>query len=313
MQREQAARQADSILRESLDLDIIAPWAKGETLSIALDIYHALDADEGALLFCAPGGGVNRRYFDMKPDTPDATSFATEMAMRGHTVVAVDPPGVGESTRPEDGFVLTAEAVADCFHATLQRLLAARPKLKGRPIIGVGHSAGSMLLTLQQVRHRDFESLMLTCFGPSGRPDQFSDAELAALAAPDLGRSQLAELTRQHFNGQAYIDITFRPSATNGGEPLRRVLDKVLTIVALQAMTPGNVGPEIAQIDVPVMLALGGRDMTGPPHEMPAHFVSCRDPYLHIVPESGHHIFLAAAAPEFYERAGRWLSDFSKG
>jgi pimeloyl-ACP methyl ester carboxylesterase len=313
MQREQAVRKAASIVRESLDLDIEAPWAGGETLSMALDVYHPLDADKGALLFCAPGGGVNRRYFDMKTDAPGATSFATEMALRGHTVVAVDPPGVGDSTRPENGFVLTADVVADCFHATLQHFLEVQPQLKGRPIIGVGHSAGSMLVTLQQARHRDFAALMLTCFGPVGRPDQFSEAELAALAPPDLGRSQLVELTRQHFHGQAYIDIAFRPAAANGGEPLRGVLDKVLALVAIQAMTPGNVALELAQIDVPVMLALGGRDMTGPPHQMPAHFASCCDLYLHVVPESGHHIFLAAAAPQFYERAGFWLSDFSKG
>ena len=84
-------------------------------------------------------------------------------------------------------------------------------------------------------------------------------------------------------------------------------------MVALQAMTPGNIAPELGQIDVPVMLAVGERDMTGPPHNIPANFTACRDLCLHVVPTSGHHIFLAATAPQFYERAERWLSDFKKG
>lgn len=313
MPKTEASREADTIVRESLDLEIAAPWAAGQTLSIALDIYSSLDADQGALLFCTPGGGVNRRYYDMKQELPGAHSFAAEMAMRGHIVVAVDPPGVGESTQPEDGFVLTADAVAECMHLTLERLLAVRPKLKHRPVIGVGHSAGAMLTAIQQVHFSDFEGMLLACFGVKGLPEYFTEAQLEKLTAGNGDRSKFVDVARERFSGQAYTDIAFRTSQTQGGEPLRRVLDRVLTAVAVQAMTPGGVAQELGQIDVPVMLAMGGRDMTGPPHESPAAFLSCRDLYLHVVPDSGHHIFLAAAAPEFYARAGRWLSDYAKG
>jgi len=313
MPSEEASHGADAIVRESLDLEIAAPWARQEPLSIAIDIYRSLEVDHGALLICVPGGGVHRRYFDMKLETSGARSFAEEMAAQGHVVVAIDPPGVGESTRPEDGFVLTSDAVVDCLHSALRELLASRPDLKSRPIIAVGHSAGAMLLSQQQVKYRDFEAMMLTCFSTIGLPDLLTEAERAALAAPDRGRSQLVELARQRFSGQAYTDITFKPSLNKGGEPLRRVLDKVLTVVALQAMTPGNIAPELGQIDVPVMLAVGERDMTGPPHNIPANFTACRDLCLHVVPTSGHHIFLAVTAPQFYERAERWLSDFKKG
>ena len=309
----EAPLDSGAIVRESLDVKIAAPWSNEESLSIALDIYRSRDTAPGALLFCVPGGGVNRHYYDMKLETPGARSFAEEMAARGHVVVAIDPPGVGQSTRPEDGFRLNADAVVECLHNTLTGLLELRPKLRDLAIIAVGHSAGAMLLALQQVRYRDFEAMMLTCFGTGGLPELLTEAERAALAAPDRGRSQLPELARQRFNGQAYPDITFRPSLNKGGEPLRRVLDKVLSVVALQAMTPGNIVPELAQIDVPVMLAVGERDMTGPPHKIPANFTSCRDLTLHVVPTSGHHIFLAATAPQFYERAGRWLNDFGKG
>jgi len=64
-----ASQEADAIVREALDVEIPAPWAPNETLSIALDIFSSLDSDCGALLFCAPGGGVNRRYYDMKSET----------------------------------------------------------------------------------------------------------------------------------------------------------------------------------------------------------------------------------------------------
>ncbi len=47
------------------------------------------------LLFCIPGGGVNRGYFAMP-----GFDFAGAMVAAGHVVVLVDPPGVGEFDPP---------------------------------------------------------------------------------------------------------------------------------------------------------------------------------------------------------------------
>ena len=77
---------------------------------------------------------------------------------------------------------------------------------------------------------------------------------------------------------------------------------------AMQAMAPGNVAAELARITAPVFMAAGDRDMTGPPHLLPAAAAGCSDLALHVVRDSGHHIFVVANAGRLYRRLVDWLS-----
>ena len=76
-------------------------------ISLASKAHEA--TARGAVLFCFPGGGMSRRYFDL---AAPGYSFAEYACERGFTVITVDHPGVGDSDAPDDGWTLTPEVVA---------------------------------------------------------------------------------------------------------------------------------------------------------------------------------------------------------
>lgn len=267
---------------------------------VAYDVLRPAALHAGSrLLFCIPGGGVNRGYFAMP-----GYSFAEPMLAAGHVVVLVDPPGVGGSTRPENGYALTATVIAEALHRVLRRVRADHP---GLPVIGVGHSAGAMLAVVQHDLFADFDALVLLCFGTGGLPEYFKPG--IADKAADLGwlRANLAELAAEQF-GAPYLPPRPDPRDTPAALAMRAVHDHVVSTVAMQSMTPGNVAEELARVTVPVFMAAGDRDMTGPPHLLPAACAACPDLSLHVVADSGHHVFVVANAGRLYRRLVDWLS-----
>ena len=267
---------------------------------VAYDVLRPAALHRGSrLLFCIPGGGVNRGYFAMP-----GFSFAEAMLAAGHVVVLVDPPGVGDSTRPEDGYALTATVIATALHAVLARVRVDFPAL---PVIGVGHSAGAMLAVVQQDLFADFDALVLLCFGTGGLPDYFKPG--IAEKAADLAwlKVNLPEIAAEQF-GAPYLAPRPDSRETPAALAMRAVHDHVVSAVAMQSMAPGNVADELALVTVPVFMAAGDRDMTGPPHLLPAACAACHDLTLHVVADSGHHVFVVANAGRLYRRLTDWLS-----
>ena len=266
-------------------------------------VYQVLAPDRliatSRLLFCIPGGGVNRGYFAMP-----GFDFAGAMVAAGHVVVLVDPPGVGDSTRPDDGYALSAAVMAEALHAVLGRVRSEYPELAP---VAVGHSAGAMLAVVQHDMFADFAALILLCFGTNGLAQYFKPgiaeraADIAAL------RADLAAIAADQF-GAPYLPPLPDPRQTPAADAMRKVHDHVVTAIAMQAMAPSNVAAELAKVTVPVFMAAGDRDMTGPPHLLPAAAVACPDLALHVVKASGHHVFVSPGAPRLYKRLADWLA-----
>jgi pimeloyl-ACP methyl ester carboxylesterase len=290
--------------------------ADGAANEVAVDVHlPERPADRPVLLACLPGGGVTRRYFDLDGGPGMDFSFARAMTAAGHVVCAMDPVGVGDSTRPEDGFDLTVEVQARLMHRALEivrRSVVHGVDLAALPCVGVGHSAGAMLTGARQAAFRDCSALILFGFGARGLPQYLTPEHQAALAEPDGGRSRLVEFARAMFGGESYFDGPVRETDNPAGHALRAVGARTLATVAIQAMTPGNIAPELAAIDVPVFLAVGDRDMTGPPFLLGADYVACPDFTLHVVPDAGHHVFVAPAARRLYARIANWIEGLDR-
>lgn len=296
-------------------------------LHVAASLYlpGILGADPVALV-CLAGGNMNRRYFDLRVDSDASFSFAAQMTARGFVVVTIDHLGLGESSRPADGYALTAEMLADAdAHATgeiLSRLREGRladgvdamPALRS---IGVGHSMGAMLTVLQQVRARQHAGVALLGFSTRGLPKYVPD-DVRVLASCDVPalRARVAEFARRMFvepypriRGSGAGDAALYGSAgadPRGVKALKAATDGLLPVPAFLSMVPGNVAPEAAQLDVPVLLMLGEHDMAGPPDEAPLAFTSSPDVTLEVLPGAGHSHFLFDARGALFERLARW-------
>jgi predicted alpha/beta hydrolase len=94
---------------------------------------------DGTVLFAFPGGGYNRRYYDLP--IPGGYSQAAFHASRGWTVVCCDHIGVGDSSPPRPDEWKFAD-IADANQATVVAVLE-RLQLSG-PALGAGQSMGGL-------------------------------------------------------------------------------------------------------------------------------------------------------------------------
>lgn len=298
-------------------------------LEIAVSVWMPAQRADTALV-CLAGGNMNRRYYDLRAGDDASFSFAAQMCARGFVVIALDHLGLGESTRPADGYALTpsllARANASATAEILARLREGRlaagiepcPALRS---LGVGHSMGAMLTVLQQAQAQQHDGIALLGFSTRGLP-QYLPAELRKLAKdPAAIRARLAECARRMFvqpypvirssgNGDAvYGSASADP---RGVAALKRATDVLLPVPAFLSMLPGNVAAEASQIDVPVFLGLGERDMAGPPHEAPAAFTASRDVSLCVLPETGHSHFLFGTRQRLFDRLAHWARGYAE-
>lgn len=265
------------------------------------------------VLFCFPGGGMTRTYFDLSG--PEEFSFARAMADRGMISVLVDHPGTGESFLPPGGFEVTAatmaqvEAVAVADMVARVRdgsLHAALPAVANVVAVGVGHSMGAMMVTAQQTALRPYRALGLLCFSTRGLPDVLTEAELAAASMPDGGRAACPSLAEVRF-GVPFVRVSAPRDGSAAAGALSRAAGRMPATVGMQSMLPGNVAAEAAAIDVPVFLAAGDRDLTGPPEDIPASFSGSGDVTLHVLRQTGHHPFVTDASAGLYARFANWV------
>jgi len=96
------------VRRSTVDVDVAAVAPAGCT-RITADIFVPQNLGPRPLLWvCIPGGGISRQYFDLDVAGQEgAFSMARHLAAGGDLVVTVDPPGVGGSDAPDDGYTLT--------------------------------------------------------------------------------------------------------------------------------------------------------------------------------------------------------------
>ena len=286
---------------------------------------------------CFPGGGMSRRYFDI-PAPADAGeySMARYLARKGRLVVTVDHPGVGDSDRPDDGYALSPDVVAAVdAHAVawLKGHLATElPGSGAARWIGLGHSMGGKLTIQQQARHRPFDAIVLLGTGGRGLavprpvPEEgwlstgsravLSDDILRYADDPEAFRRDLPALAKKQYGDNPLPAGTTATSELllAGMDVPPAVLDAItassttlLALCGLSSMVPGSTAPEMAAIDVPVFLGLGGRDIAGPPHDLPAAFSSSPDVTLFVLAGAGHNHNVAPNRTELWDRIDGWI------
>jgi pimeloyl-ACP methyl ester carboxylesterase len=332
------------VVTRQIDVTEVAPPG-GHHLEADVFVPRRLAGPRPAVLFCFPGGGMSRRYYHLTPGAGHAGySMAEHFAERGHVVITVDHLGVGGSARPDDGFALTPAVIADVDAYAVERLrrllrsgelAAGLPPLPDHGAIGVGHSMGARNLIVQQARHDLLDALVVFGVGARGihipvsnsdgewsgwtppeRSGVLTERELAYVDDPERLQRDIVALVRARYGGDAL------PPGTTAASPLLLagmpvpgpVLDEInrsstnlLALCGLTSMVPGSTAREMAAISVPVFIGVGGRDITGQPHEIPRAFSGSHDVTLFVLPDAGHNHHVAPNRLELWDRVTSWM------
>lgn len=265
--------------------------------------------------YCLPGGGMQRQFYDLSVPQDDSFSFAQAMGARGFSSVLVDHPGIGGSDQPEDGYALTPELLAQAHGRVLEQLRQRVPALRDTQTVGVGHSMGAMISLLQQARAAQHRGLILLGFGFDGLPQYLPPAAKALLADRAALEAAIPELARAMFQtdypvirgGGETADLYAGASADPAGvEAIRPVRTHMLPVPAFASLLPDHWQQYAQVIDVPVLLALGDKDLVKAPDNVAAVFAASPAAEVMVLPQTGHSQFLFSSRTSLFAKIGEW-------
>ena len=280
-------------------------------------------------IFAWPGGGYNRRYFDLEIPGHAGYSQAEHHAHHGVITVACDHLGVGDSSVPAcalDHADLAGAnaATAACLLRGLREgtISADLPALPGLAAVGVGHSYGGLLLTLLQASQPLFAGVGM--LGWSGVntviPVDASDPLVADIHVARVPARQHPYRDAFHWNDEPE-DIVL---ADLEGYPFR-LAGAPMPSWGTPYMPGGpNLAPErppngavtsaqAAQIHVPVLIAVGERDVCPDPWAEPGAYRNSADVTLLVVPRMAHGHNFAGTRALLWDRIEAWARTITAG
>jgi pimeloyl-ACP methyl ester carboxylesterase len=261
---------------------------------------------------------MSRRYYDIPVP---GYSMAHQLATLGFLVVTVDHPGTGDSDVPTDPWTLTPEVVADVDVAGVARALEilASGEAEGMPavrpsfVIGLGHSAGGLVVLHQQSRRSPYGAIALFGWAGHGLPEYLDEGGLRLAEHPERLSSELVGAARRRFGdplvetGRGSMDflVANRPAADVHGA-LAEARTRLLAIVGYASMIPGSAASCLPAITVPVFLGIGDRDIARDPRQIPADFTNSGDVTVFVIPNAGHNHNVEPTRALLWDRVAAW-------
>lgn len=325
-----------------LVVDVTEAVGLGEEAHVAVTVTLPDDpGSEPLVCFAKPGAGYSRRYYTDDLPGPGSSAQAAWHAARGWIFVAVDHLGTGESSTQHDPERLTYAPVVAAHQAAEQevlRRLAAGSLADGFPpvvdpvTIGIGQSMGGAVTIVQQGRVHVYDGIAILGYGavrtevptPPGAPPLVmpwiprdvlpSDgiapnaAAVAEAATRDLGGDAMSWAF--HFDDvDAEIvgrDLDDFPGRR--GDPPSWGSATVPMTLALWCLAPGGVAPEAASVRVPVLVAVGARDVVPRPFDEPRAYLSAPSVDVFVCSEMAHMHNFAGTRERLWARIDTWAA-----
>ena len=280
--------------------------AKIDNFTLRADHYRAKTAPKNMTLFCLPGGGLAKGYFDLAPNF----SFTDRMCALGYDVITMDHPGIASNPVPDNhAFYTPRDAAGYTAKALKQWNIQA-------PIIGIGHSLGGMMIMLMQGAHSPFKALGLFGSSAGGLDWGLSDEEKAYINKPDDFARDLEALSLAKF-GRAIIPAGNGPSGESivfGGETpeltmrLSETACEMNAAGAMMSMMRGSFRKEVEAIDVQIFFAFGDHDIGIPPEDAPKDYINAASTETLILEATGHNHFAFSSIEPLCKKLDAWIA-----
>jgi pimeloyl-ACP methyl ester carboxylesterase len=141
--------------------------ADGSEANVAGYLYYKGSFHNRTLLLAIHGANYNHKYWDVPTINGHEYSFARYMAGRKYAVLAIDQLGVGESTKPADGDLVTLDQTASAIHQVITRLRSGENGVgyAFERVVTVSHSLGSINAIYGQGTYHDADAVVTTGMG----------------------------------------------------------------------------------------------------------------------------------------------------
>jgi pimeloyl-ACP methyl ester carboxylesterase len=315
----------------AVEVSAALPFAdESNALSATVHVPSAQQAGPPrAVLVCWPGGSYSRAYWDMHIPGHPGYSFAEHMTDRGFVVIAVDPLGVGASSRPSDVDAVNLETMAAAaaeFVRQLRTLMAVGEldsrlaPLEDVPLVAVGHSLGGCLAIVEQALHGSYDAVANLGFthggkeviesGPASGPNE--DAATPMQVAIDQAKAFLATgwdagygvAPRAPHHG--WLHAADVPAEVIAADDEKASAWPRQSYVG--ALLAGHSAAYAGRLTCPVLVAFGDRDVPERPHDDVAFYRASQDVTLLVLSGSAHCHNFAAARIVLWDRLGTWAA-----
>jgi len=273
---------------------------------------------DAPVLVAMPGAGYNRLYFDL-PEP--GYSEAEHHAAQGIIVVALDHLGVGDSfVPPEPPSLATVAAANSAAVREIVGRLESGALIEGRSItpkavVGAGQSMGGHVAVLMEARHRAFDGIAVlgASLVNTRLPSRSGETlRFAGDADPHASARQLYLSAEWHYafhwddvpEHLVAADMARMPPTFGEGAPWNSATAPDTTSLVL----PGVLSREAAMVDVPVLLAMGERDVCQDPLRELAAFQSARDLAHFVVPRMAHMHNFAGTRAMMWKRIDAFIA-----
>lgn len=318
------------VVHHDIRIDVSRAAPEGAPAVIAARV-HLPQSAPTAVLVCWPGGSYGQNYWQFEAPGHTGYNFAERLAGRGYLVIAADHLGVGKSTKPANGDLLTLDAMARAgveFVGEIRRLLNTGqlvPKLdavSGVPVVGIGHSMGGGLVTIQQAIGQCYDAMVSLGY-THGSKDAASGNQVSSEgidAADQVAARAVAVAQARLFFGDTWDDVygTIDRPAHHGWLHGPEVPVDLIAVddsfdeawpreSYVHALLPGATVGYAAMVAVPVFLGFGQFDVPPEPRHDVAFYTGSDDITVFVLPGSYHCSNFATRRVELWDRMESWL------
>lgn len=316
-----------------ISVDVSDACLPGRSLSIAATAFLP-EPDRlvqgQPVMFALPGGGYSRSYYDMRFPGHVGYSQAEHHVDRGLVFVAIDHLGVGESS-PEVAEEVRIEDIAvanDLAVRTIVDRLRSGDAVPGYPAvdvgarIGIGQSMGGGVTVIMAARHHTYDAIAVLGYSaihtvlPMPKNDEtshvsglFNDSRDTApeVMSMDEASKRIPDYLYPFFWEDVPADIV--EADTRGGYPIRTIcppFGSTAPNCAIAMLSPGYVGAEAAEVDVPVFVGLGERDTAPEPRREPGAYATATDVTVFVCERMAHMHNFATTRHKLWDRLAHW-------
>lgn len=341
-------RQVEAIIdvSDAAGLGVTAQVAASVVLPAPGDL-----PDRPIACVAVPSSSYARGYYTCDLPGAGRGAQAAFHVGRGWIFVALDWLGCDGASAidPEDLGYAVLTAAAHAAQAEILMRLANGVLAPGYPpvvpacVIGIGQSLGGALLVHQQARHASYDGIAVLGFSavhshpptpPGGEPVSVAwyprDARMDECRVPLNARALADRAGRDHAAWESVAwgfhyddvpaavveqDLAHYEGIARGGDSrhasppwyARRTPQRA----ARSSLTPGIVAAEAAAITVPVLAAMGVRDLVPDPRGEPRAYGSAPSVDLFVCPRMGHVHNMAGTRALLWQRIhsfGEWCA-----